>query len=92
MQRIEINLLEDEKLELEFRSFEYNGLRINFNQFVVGYDFDEKNYNRLINTLLEKYTLLQKCLLKILENHGYKKILVKTFDFYVADMKLIING
>jgi len=91
MQKLEIKLTEEEELTLEFRNFEYQGLQINFNQFLSsGYDFNEEHCNRIIEVLLSKYSLLQKCLITILENHGHKNISVKSFELYLIESTLNI--
>jgi hypothetical protein len=89
--QLKIQLTEDEKLKLSFRVFEYQGLQVNLNQYLSGeHKFSEEHYNRVIETLLEKYTLLQKCLLGILTDHGHKNIKVKSYEFYLAEDTLIV--
>ena len=91
MQKLEMELTEKETLTLEYRVFEYQGLQINLNQFLNNnYEFNEEHYNRLIETLIDKYTLLQHCLFNILESHGYKNISVKSYDFYLTESTLTV--
>jgi len=92
LQQIEIQLTEVEKLALEFQNFQYNCLQINFNQFMTSnYHYNEEHYTRLIDTLIEKYTLLQKSIFEILNNHGYASIPVQDFYSFVNSNILIIN-
>jgi hypothetical protein len=91
MPKIEIDITEEEKLTLEFRNFEYCGLQIGLNQFLSSdYEYNEEHYNRLVQTLIEKYTLLQKCLMDILTTHGHRNIAVRTFDLHVVEDKLVL--
>jgi len=93
MQKLEINLTEEEKMVIEFRLFEYQGLQINVDQFVHGdLEYNEEHYNRMVNTLLEKYSQLQMCLYGILTAHGYKDIKVCTYDFYLNYGRLTVTG
>jgi hypothetical protein len=92
MPKIEIAMTEEEKLTLQFRLFEYNGLRVNVDNFLhSGREYTEECGDRLISTLLEKYSALQICLYKILEAHGYRRTPVKTFDFFLNDSSLTIQ-
>jgi hypothetical protein len=91
MQQFQIELTEEEKLVLGYRNFEYKGMQVNLEQYVEGNrEYNEEHYNRLIDTLLEKYTLLQKCLIKIMEAHGHKRIPIQSFDFYLNESTLIV--
>lgn len=91
-ERIVIELTEDERLRLEFRLFEYQGLQINFNQLVSGnFDYDNEHYSRIIDTLLEKYSVLQKALYETLSAHGYKNISVKSYDFFLDEGVLTVQ-
>jgi hypothetical protein len=90
--QISIELTEEEKLEFEFRAFQYQGLQINFNQYLAdGREYTDEHFNRITDTLLDKYAALQKCLYKILKNHGYKNIAIKSFDFFINENVLIIH-
>jgi len=92
MSKVEITLTEEEKLTLEFRTFEYHGLQINIDRFLHSEEeYNQEHYNRLVNTMLEKYACLQKCLLEVLENHGYKKAKVQNYDFYLTEGMLNVS-
>lgn len=92
MQRLEIELTETEKLVLEFRTFEHQGLQINMNQFLSGnFEFNEEQYDRLIKTILEKYTARQQCIFSILKAHGYKDILAKEYEYSIIEGVLILS-
>ena len=84
MQKIEIKMTEEEKLVLQFRVFEYQGMQISVNQFInSNREYNQEHCDRLFDANLEKYSLLQECLFNILAAHGYKKVPVKSYDFYL---------
>ena len=84
MPKIEITMTEEEKLVLQYRLFEYNGLRVNVDNFLHSdREYNKEHCDRLFNVNLEKYSLLQECLFNILAAHGYKKVPVKSYDFYL---------
>ena len=92
MQKLTFELSSEEKLTLEYRTFEYHGLQINLDQFLQsGYDFNEDHYNRLIDTLVEKYAALQTCLIGILAAKGHKTDLTKPCDYQVVDYTLRVS-
>lgn len=93
MPKITVNLTHEEELELQYRIFQYQGLQINFKEFLATErDYSEEHYNRLIDTLLEKYSALQNCILTILLKNGHKEIRVENFYFTVPEGFLIVEG
>ena len=92
MQDIVIKLSEDDQHVLEYYIFAYDGIKVNLNQFLFNnLDFNEENYNRLIDTLIEKYSDLQKKVYEILQKYNYKNIPVKTYDFFLNEGVLKIK-
>jgi hypothetical protein len=92
MEYITIKLTEEESALFEYALFQYRGIELNFRQFIyTDYVYSEDHYNRIINTLIEKYSILQKQLYKILENHNYKNINInKEYDFLIDENVLTI--
>lgn len=92
MQRIEIVMTEEEKLTLQFRLFEYNGIQVTVDQFVhSNNEYSTEHSDRIIKVLLEKYSALQLCLFGILEAHGHKRIPMKNYDFSLNDNSLTVH-
>lgn len=92
MRTITVVLTEDEKLEFEFRAYQYQGLQINLNQYLSeDREYSEEHFNRIIDTLLEKYSAFQKCLFKIFKAHNVERIAIKSFDFMVNENTLTIH-
>lgn len=91
MPKIEIQLSEKEKLVLQFRVFEYQGMQISINQFINSdRGYNQEHCDRLFNTMLEKYSMLQEYLLNILAAHGHKKVPVRNYDFYINHGELTV--
>lgn len=90
--QIEIKLNEKERLALEYAVFAYDGIRINFEQYMRKiYEYDDEMFRKLTDVLIEKYSNLQKQIYKILDNHGYKNIKVSIFSFYLNEGLLKIG-
>jgi hypothetical protein len=93
MPKIIIKLSKEEELELQYKIYQYQGLQINFNLFLQsGREFNEDHYNRLIDTLLEKYTALQSYIINLLVKNGYKNNKIINYDITVPEGTLIIES
>jgi|CZCB01.1.fsa_nt_gi hypothetical protein len=93
MQRYEIKLIPEEKLELEYRTYEHQGMLIAIDPVRAnGKEYSEEFYSRLIATYLEKYRELQECIYKILKNHGIKNVVAKNYEYVITDGVLMIWG
>ncbi len=92
MQSISINLTESEKLEVEYRIFEYRGTKIDVDQYIHSNRlYNEEHFNRIINTNIEKYAALQKCLYALLGSRGHKNISIKDYDYRINENCLTVN-
>lgn len=93
MQRYEIKLTPEEKLELEYRTYEHQGMMIAIDPVRAdGKEYNEEYYSRLVNTYLEKYRQLQECIFTILKNHDVKGVPVKNYDYLITDGVLRLWG
>jgi hypothetical protein len=89
---IKIQLTEDEKLELEYHNYQYQGVRILVEQFLnTAREYNEEHYNRLIDTYCEKYTNLQKCIYSFLDKQGLKSVPISDFTYFVNKQELVIK-
>jgi hypothetical protein len=85
----EIILTDDEKLELEYRTFEHHGIQIALDQFMDGrHEYNADHYNRLIETYIKKHVERQKCLCAVLAKRGINKC---PKDYMVEGNNLILR-
>lgn len=90
--QIKIKLDQNEKYELEYYTFSFNGIQIQFEQCMKRiYEYDDEMFEKLTNTLIKKYTDLQKCQYNILKNHGYEKAKIISHNFYMNDGVFEVN-
>jgi len=93
MQNIVIKLDDKDRAVLEYYMFAFDGLKIKIDQFIhSNFDYNEEHYNRLINTYIEKYADLQKCLYNILVKYNYKNVYINQYQFYINENILTLVG
>jgi hypothetical protein len=90
--QIEIRLTSQEELSLEFKAFEYQGAIIALDLFVRSdKPYSDEHYNRVMNTFLDKYSVLQNYLLELMTSRGHKFPL-HNFEFTITDNLLTIHN
>jgi hypothetical protein len=91
MRKLTIDLTEEETLELEYRYFEYTGIKIQVDRFLTSdLEYNEDHFSRLVNTLTEKYAQMQGALMKVLKAHGQSNIKMREFEFSILPDSLLI--
>ena len=92
MREIKIELTEDERAILEYNMFAYQGIQINFNQiFLSNFKFNNEHYDRIIDTLAQRYSTLQKQICDLLYSRGHEGIRAKSYDFFINDGMLFVR-
>lgn len=69
MRQIKIDLTPEEEKVFEFRLYQYQGLQIAINQFISTneFEYNEEHYDRIIDTLAEKYGALKENIFELLQ-------------------------